>query len=465
MSARGDIDVDVVVVGGGLSGLAVAFGLQKRGLVVEVLDAAARPGGVIGTLRRDGALYETGANSALDTSPLINELLDAVGIRAERVEASAAAATRFIVRNGKLVRLPGSPPALLATKAFSLRAKLRLLREPFVAPAPPDADESLAAFVRRRLGPEILDYAVDPFVSGVYAGDPELISVAAAFPRLHAAEQDHGSLIRGQLHAARERKRGSEPANHAGSFSFRGGMQTLTDALGSAIRRVETSVCVQRIERGAQAPWTVTATREGETVVRRAKAVVIAIPSYAASGLVRDLAPCAAMGLSAIEYAPIASIATAYRRDDIADPLAGFGFLVPKVERRPILGSLFSSSMFDGRAPTGTALLTSFVGGRRAPDLPTMDDAELGTLVHHELAALVGARNAPLWTAITRWSHAIPQYNLGHRERLRPVDDAERALPGLYLCGNYRGGISVGDCIKSAHATADAIARFVQTSF
>ena len=458
-------DVDVLVIGGGISGLATAFGLQRRDARVEVLDAGTRAGGVIGTVHRDGALYETGPNSALDTTPLINELLDQLGIRDERADASAVAATRFIVRGGKLIALPMSPGAFLTTPAFTLGAKLRLLREPFVAPAPPDAEESIAAFVRRRLGTELLDYAIDPFVSGVYAGDPEQISVLAAFPRLHALEQKHGSLIKGQIKGARERRQSAEKAkNTAGSFSFRGGMQTLTDALARAVGRVTTGVHVQNIERNADGAWTVAGTRGGEAVVRRARSVVLAAPAYATAKLVRELAPAATQGLAAIPYAAIASVATAYLRSDIAHSLAGFGFLVPKKERRKILGSLFSSSMFEGRAPAGTVLLTSFVGGLRNPELTAQSDAGIAQLVQGELESLVGARGEPQWLAITRWTHAIPQYNLGHRERLRPVEAAERALPGLFFCANYRGGVSVGDCIKSAHAMADTVSRFVSSA-
>jgi len=463
MSASRPFDVDVVVVGGGISGLATAFGLSRYGASVEVIEAGPRAGGVIGTIRRDGGLYETGPNSALDTTPLINDLLDTAGIRRERADASAVAATRFIVRGGRLLALPTSPGAFLRTPAFTPGAKLRLLREPFVAPAPPDAEESIAAFVRRRLGTEFLDYAIDPFVSGVYAGDPERISVPAAFPRLHALEQKYGSLIRGQIRGARERKRSAETAkNTAGSFSFRGGMQALPDALAGALGRVTTGVHVHRIERDTDGAWTVTGMRDGETVTRRARVVILAVPAYAAAMLVRNLAPAATTGLAAIEYAAVASVATAYRRDDVAHPLAGFGFLVPRKERRRVLGSLFSSSMFEGRAPAGAVLFTTFIGGLRNPDLPGKSDDELGAIVRSELGELVGARGEPLWNAITRWTHAIPQYNLGHRERLRPVDDAERASPGLFFCANYRGGVSVGDCIKSAHAMAENVDRFLK---
>jgi oxygen-dependent protoporphyrinogen oxidase len=460
MSASGD--VDIAVVGGGISGLATAFRVGQRGASVEVLDAGMHAGGVIGTVHRDGALYETGPNSALDTTPLINELLDALGIRGERADASAVAATRFIVRGGRLVPLPTSPGAFLTTPAFTLGAKLRLLREPFIAPAPPDAEESIAAFVRRRLGTEFLDYAIDPFVSGVYAGDPEQISVPAAFPRLHALEQKYGSLIKGQIKGARERKRSAEKAkNTAGSFSFRRGMQTVTDALAHAVGRVTTGARVRKIARNPDGTWTLAGTRDGEEIVRRARAVVLAAPADEAATLVRELAPAASEGLAAIPYAAIASVASAYRRADVGHSLAGFGFLVPKKEQRRILGSLFSSSMFEGRAGAGAVLLTSFVGGLRNPTLPAKSDAEIAGIVHGELGALVGARGEPLWIAITRWNRAIPQYNLGHRERLLPVEDAERALPGLFFCANYRGGVSVGDCIKSAHAMADTVTRFL----
>ncbi len=356
-----------------------------------------------------------------------------------------------------------SPGAFIATPAFSLSAKLRLLREPFIAPAPADAEESIAAFVRRRLGTEFLDYAIDPFVSGVYAGDPERISVPAAFPKLHALEQTYGSLIKGQIKGARERRQSAEKAkNTAGSFSFRGGMQTLTDALSRAVDRVATGVRVERIERDADGGWTVSGMRDGEALVRRARAIVLAVPAYEAARLLRELAPPAAQGLAAIDYAAVASVASAWRRADIAHSLAGFGFLVPKKEGRKILGTLFSSSMFDGRAPEGAVLLTTFIGGLRNPDLPAQSDAALAQILQAELAALIGARGDPLWREITRWTHAIPQYNLGHRERLLPLAAAERALPGLHVCANYRGGVSVGDCIKSAHAAALTVAGFLQ---
>jgi len=457
-STRRSGPFDAIVVGAGITGLTAAFLLQRRGRQVQVLDAAERAGGVIGTRVRDGFLYETGPNSTLDTTPLIDALLGDLGIAGERRNANAVAATRFVVRGGRLVALPTSPKAFFTTKAFSLGAKLKLLREPFIAPAPANVEESIAAFVRRRLGTEFLDYAIDPFVAGIYAGDPERISVPAAFPRLHALEQKYGSLIKGQIRGARERRKSAEKAkNAAQSFSFARGMQTLTDALADKLA-VRAGLRVTRIIRGVDGTFTVEAESGAGPCTLSARSVIIATPAKAAAALVRALDPAAAIALDAIDYAPVAVVASAYARADVAHSLAGFGFLVPKKERRSILGTLFSSSMFDRRAPDGAVLLTSFIGGRRNPDLPSQPDADIARFVHDELVALVGARAAPRWTEITRWPRAIPQYDLGHLERLAPLAAAEAALPGLRFCASYRGGVSVGDCVKSAHATADAIA-------
>jgi oxygen-dependent protoporphyrinogen oxidase len=452
---------DVAVVGAGISGLATAFHLQRRGHSVRVLESASRAGGVIGSHRREGVLYETGPNSTLDTTPLIGELLEAAGIAGERRDAAAVAAKRYVLRGGQLLPLPTSPGAFIATPLFSLAAKLALLREPFVAPAPPDREESVAAFVRRRLGVEFLDYAIEPFVAGIYAGDPELLSVPAAFPRLYALEQRYRSLIRGQILGARERARAREKAkNAASSFSFRDGMQTLPDALARALPGLETGVRIVRLARIADGLFEVEGERAGVGVTARSRAVVLAVPADIAAGLVRQLAPAAAQALDAIPYAPVAVVASAYRRADVKHALDGFGFLSPRKEGRPILGTLFSSSMFDGRAPAGTVLLTTFVGGSRNPELARSSPEEIAQTVGRELAALLGAAT-PQWREVAQWPRAIPQYTLGHSGRIAAIERAEAAVPGLFLRANYRGGVSVGDCIKSANAGAAAVAAFL----
>jgi len=456
---------DVLVVGAGVSGLATAFGLARRGLAVQVLEAAARPGGVIGSVKRDGALYEMGPNSALDTTPLIGELLEAAGITAERLPASEIANTRFVVKNGQPVALPMSPGAFLTTPLFSPLAKARLALEPFISRQPKSDEEVIAHFVRRRLGHEFLDYAIEPFVAGIYAGDPDRLSVTAAFPKLHALEQRHGSLILGAILGARERRKRAETAkNTARSFSFRHGMQTLTDALARGVGHVTLGAKVVSLTRFPDGNFCVVFDKDGETIERRARAVVLAVPAGEAARLAYPLAPEASRALQEIEYPPVTVVITAYRRSDITHSLGGFGFLAPRVEKRCVLGSLFSSSMFSGRAPEGQVLLTNFVGGRRNPELASAADSTLVELVAAEHRALLGARAPALWNAVTHWPRAIPQYELGHLGRIAKLVETEAAVPGLRFCANYRGGISVGDCIASAHATAESLGTWLENT-
>lgn len=451
---------DVVVIGAGISGLATAWWLQSSGLKVTVIEAASRAGGTIGTIRDSGYLIETGPNSALETSQLIAQLLEQTGTIVGRIYASPAAKNRFILRDGMLRPLPMSPPAFLGTRLFSAGAKLGLLRELFVARSPPDSEETVAQFVRRRLGAEFLDYAVNPFVAGVYAGDPERLSVRAAFPRLFEIEQQYGSLIRGQIQGARERsKEVSKQA--APMLSFGDGMQTLTDGVAGRLADLRLATRATSISRTADSGWEVNAIGDRGTVSLRAKSVLIAAPAAAAAQLVRPHAQSACTALEGIPYPPVASVAGAYARADVAHPLDGFGFLVPKKEQRRILGTIFSSTLFGNRAPAGMVLLTTFVGGMRQPELAELGEAAIAALVHDELVSLLGVRAAPQRTWVNRWKHAIPQYTLGHLDRISKLEEAERALPGLHFCANYRGGISVADCVKSSRAASDRVAQYL----
>jgi protoporphyrinogen/coproporphyrinogen III oxidase len=455
--------LDVIVVGAGISGLVAAHRLKRSGFVVQVIDAGARPGGVIGTVVREGCRFERGPNSALDTTPLIGELVDALGLNTELRFAAQAAARRYVVRGGVLTALPTSPGAFLSSRLFSPAAKLALLREPFLRPSAPEVEESIAAFVRRRLGAEFLDYAIDPFIAGIYAGDPETISVRAAFPKLHALEQRWGSLIRGQVFGARERRRQQESAkNSAKSFSFAGGMQTLTDALATSVGDVVQRTRATRIERDADGIFTLHAEHEGQPVEWRARAVILATPADRAAALVREHAVDAAAALESIGYAPVATVASAYAAATIAHPLDGFGCLVPRKEQRRVLGVLFSSTMFESRAPAGTALLTTFVGGQRQPELAGLAESDIAALAHAEHRVLLGARDAPLFQVVTRWPRAIPQYTLGHLARVARAEGAARVLPGLFLCASWKGGVSVGDCIRNGHLEADALSAYLR---
>ncbi len=452
------LDAEVLIIGGGISGLGAALGLQQQGLDVLLIESAERVGGAIGSVREDGCLIETGPNSTLETSPLIGAMIRDTGILGERIYASPEAKNRFVLRGGALIPVPLSPPAFLRTPLFSWRTKLGLAWEPFVRRAHPEAEETVAQFVRRRLGPEFLDYAINPFVAGVYAGDPARLSVRAAFPRLFELEQKYGSLIRGQILGARERKRNPEKSKQAAPMlSFREGMQTLTDAIAGVLKRVSVSTRATGLAQLGSGGWEVTAETPTGARTLRARQVVLAVPAFAVAPLVKPLAPEAARALEAIIYPPVAAVVSAYSRAHVPHPLDGFGFLVPEKEQRKILGTIFSSTLFENRAPSGTAVLTTFVGGMRQPELAHQDEPDIASMVGRELEALLGVRAEPRWIRITRWDRAIPQYTVGHLGRMATLEAAEAALPGLYFCANYRGGISVADCIKSAHAMAERV--------
>lgn len=452
---------DVVVIGAGISGLATAWWLQSSGRTVTVIEAASRAGGTIGSVRDSGYLVESGPNSTLETSPLIAQLLEQTGTIAGRIYADPAAKNRFILRGGRLLPLPMSPPAFLGTRLFSTGAKLGLLREPFVAKSSPESEETVAQFVRRRLGAEFLDYAINPFVAGVYAGDPESLSVRAAFPRLFEIEQQYGSLIRGQIKGAKERKRSKEVSKQAAPMlAFEEGMQMLTEGVAARMSDLRLGTRATGMAR-SDAGWEVSVMGPQGASTLRAKAVLLATPADTAAQLLRPHARSAADALEAIPYPPVASVASAYARADVAHALDGFGFLVPKKEQRRILGTIFSSTLFGRRAPEGMVLLTTFVGGMRQPELAELDEDAIASSVQGELVALLGVRAAPQRTWVKRWKRAIPQYTLGHLARVAAIEQAEGVLPGLFCCANYRGGISVADCIKSSRRASDSVAQYL----
>ncbi len=457
----GDFDADVIVVGGGISGLAAAWRLQRREVRVVLLEAAPRAGGTIGSTREHACLLESGPNSALETTPLIGELIGELGITGERIAAQPAARSRYILRDNKLIALPLSPLAFLTTPLFSAGAKLRLFREPFIGRGARAAEESVADFVRRRLGSEILDYAINPFVAGVYAGDPATLSLQAAFPRLFELEQKYGGLIRGQLLGARERARNPDQSKQAAAMlSFRDGMQTLTDAIARRLAHIEFNAEAVRIVAGGNG-FGITVNNAAGGRNYRARAVLLATPAQAAAGLIAPFAPQAAAALAAIPYPPVAVVVSAYRRETIAHALDGFGFLVPQRERRRILGAIFSSTLFAGRAPPDLALLTTFIGGMRQPELAQLPAGEITAIAQSELSALIGAPARAEWVRVTHWPRAIPQYTLGHPGRIARIEQAESDFPGLFFCANYRGGIAVGDCIKSADRAARRVAALL----
>jgi oxygen-dependent protoporphyrinogen oxidase len=457
----------VVVIGGGISGLALAYWLRKAGTNVTVLEASDGPGGTMKTTRDGDWLVETGPNSALDTTPLFGELFQELGIAAQVLYAGEGSNNRYILRGGKLHPLPMGPGAFLSSRLWSWPGKLRLLKEPFIGKA--RHEESIAAFVERRLGREFLDYAINPFVAGGDARGPRTLSVREAFPKLHALEAKYGGILKGAVLSSRERKKRAETAkNTAKMFSFRDGMETfpraLAASLGSAFQPGCTVESVIPMRVGARPIHTVTYQQRGVRMQREANVVVYAVPTHAAAPIIRPIDPGMASTLSSVYYPPVAEVFVGFPLAQIGRALDGFGFLVPEKEHRKILGCIWSSSLFPGRAPSGHAALTTFVGGSRSPELAALPEAELRLAVLSELRELLGATGEPSIVRIVRWERAIPQYTLGYRSVLDAMDRFELNFQGSFFCSNARGGIAVGDCVMSAHKTAGRIGAYLAFS-
>ena len=453
-------DIDIAVVGAGITGLTTAHFLTARGLNVRIIEAGARAGGAIRTTRRGRFQVEHGPNSLLDTNPVLHELFADLGIADELIYASEEAKNRYILRNGQLHPLPMSPPALIKSKLFSRRAKLRLLCEPFIGRSPVAAEETLARFVERRLGKEFLDYAIDAFVAGVYAGVPEKLSVRDAFPKLYRLEEKYGSIFKGAILGKRERRKSGQTSKQsARMFSFRKGLQTITDAL---VQKQEGSlhlgarlVAVHKETDGYMLDLI-----SGEKGWQlKTRSLLLTIPVHAYQNLEFGFAiDSARQALEQIYYPPVTVLFFGYEQNPGGRPLDGFGFLIPTREQRQILGTIWSSTLFPDRAPAGGVALTSFVGGVRQPDNARMDDDALVDAVYAELRDLMGIEPRPDEVVIERWEHAIPQYQPGHRQLIAELKKCEVQHPGLYIGGNFRGGISVADCIEQSQKMADRIA-------
>ncbi|MEY4938817.1 MAG: hypothetical protein RIQ93_552 [Verrucomicrobiota bacterium] len=451
----------IAVLGGGITGLTAAWQLQRSGLTPVVFEKNGRMGGAIGAFQQDGWLHELGPNSLLEGSSEVARFIDELGLGSRRVYADAKASNRYILRGGRLTPMPTSPAAFLSTPLFSWGAKFALLGEPWRKRATADAEESVADFVIRRLGREFLDYAINPFVGGVYAGDPTQLAVRHAFPKLHALEQEHGSLIRGAL-----KRRNTSGGPKGRIFSFPDGLEELPRSIAASLAepvRLRTAVTDVRRE---GAGWEISFEHAGSAGRETFAAVVCALPADALATLrIAGLArACPLETLREIEHPPVASVFTGFRREDVSHPLDGFGVLVPEVERRPLLGVLFSSTLFPARAPAGHVGLTTFVGGMRDPALAHRDESELLRVVGAELESMLGARGKPAFTHVQRWPRAIPQYTLGYQRFKDVISQVEAAAPGVFIGGNCRDGISLANCIESGRRLAHVVTKYTVAS-
>jgi oxygen-dependent protoporphyrinogen oxidase len=448
------------VIGAGITGLSAAWRLKARGVPVTVYEAGSRAGGVIRTVRQDGFIAECGPNTILESSPEIPAFFRELGLENDLLYSNPAARKKYIVRGGNLEQVPQTLAGFAFSKFFTLSAKLRLLREPFIPRLAREVDESIAAFVVRRLGREFLDYAIDPLVAGIYAGDPWKLSVREAFGKVHALEQRYGSLIRGQIFGAWDRKRrGMVSKQHARKLSFVNGLSTLTDTLSSRLKdELHCGYSLQRIEQ-TPSGWRLGFKTAARTVIVEHDAVLLALPACKLSSV--QLISNSGRSfdfLSRISYAPVSSIVFGFRRDQVHHPLDGFGFLVPEAEYFNILGAIFSSTLFPNRAPKGHVCITCYMGGLRAPELPLSAPEDQAALGLADLRDVLEVYGEPVFKHCTVHRNAIPQYDIGHAAIREEMEALEESCPGLHLGGNYRGGVSLGDSILNGLAFGQKMA-------
>jgi len=448
----------VAIVGGGITGLVAAHQLHKQGFRVQLFEKGETLGGSIQTTRQEGWLIEAGPNTLLDGDPELQALISELGLSEQLLGAREGSRKRFVVRDARVQALPSSPFAMLASRLFSWGMYFRIFTEPFQKRRSRPEDVSLEVLVRDHFGQEAVDYGLNPFVSGVYAGDPARLSAKYSFPSLWEAEQTHGSIMRGMMAAAKKRK--VEGRRRGKIVSFREGLQTLIRGLASRLpaESLHTRCAIHTIERSGQG-WLLQGGTADTPFTTEADAVVLCLPAHALAGLSIGSADAQPLSpLAEVEHPPVSSLFLGYRRDQVQHPLDGFGVLIPAVEKRKELGILFSSSLYDGRAPEGHVALTVMIGGMRQPALARQSPEALLRMVQPDLSELLGVTGEPVFMHCTSWDAAIPQYNLGYGKYLELIKACETANPGLYIGGNVRDGISVPNCVCAGLRLAKAAA-------
>lgn len=450
----------VAIIGAGITGLTTAFCLRRKGIPVTVYEASGRPGGVIQSVRKDGFLAESGPNTLLETAPEIPRLISELNLESRRLYTHPDAKARFVVRGGRPAAMPSSPPRIFISPLLSTRAKLALLREPFVPRRLDGKEESVAEFVTRRLNREFLERMVDALVGGIYAGDPHRLSVQHALPRLYQVEKQYGSLIKGQLFGARERKTSGQVArDRAPGFSFDEGLQVLPETLAARLGSdLKFYAPVARIARIGET-WRVTSAQDEAEFA----AVIYCGTAYGLAELkITAPSPVNVSAFSEIRYAPVASIVLGFRREDVVHSCQGFGMLIPGIEGFKILGTIFSSALFPNRVPAGQVLLSSYVGGERNPELTGLGMDELVRLTCEDLRVLLGVKGGPVFQHTVLYRRAIPQYNVGYGKFKQLLNDIESSARGLFFAGHFRDGISLGDSIVSGTNAAGRVENFLK---
>jgi oxygen-dependent protoporphyrinogen oxidase len=454
----------IVVVGGGITGLAAAQRLIELGQTnVTLIEASPRLGGTIQTEHRDGFLIERGPDSFISEKPEAVQLAKRLGLESQLIQTNEEYRRSFIVRNGRLRAVPEGFQLLapsriwpfLTSDIFSFGAKARIAMELFLPRKSTNGtqDESLASFVRRRLGREALERMAQPMVGGIYTADPETLSLRATLPRFLDMEREHRSLILAMLRQGQAQKSGTSGARYSLFLSFDRGMQVLVDELASVKADVRLNTRVESLK--FDRTWNIT-TNTGERF--EAESVCLAVPAYIAASLLNG---SVAAKLNQIKYASTATINFAYKRSAINHSLNGFGFVVPLIEKRSLIACTFSSVKFSGRAPSGYALLRAFAGGALQPEVFALDEAEMAARVEADLRELLGITTKPLFIEVAKWERSMPQYEVGHLDRVNEIENEVSKLPGLALAGNSYRGAGIPDCIRGGQSAAESIVTYL----
>lgn len=451
----------IIVLGAGISGLATAYWLKKDDFDVHILEAKSEAGGAMETVHKNGYTIDFGPNSGLETTPLISQLAEEVEIKDQIIYANKEGNKRYILRDDELHALPTSPPAFIKTKLFSAKAKFRVMGEPFIGKSKDGYYQSIAQFVERRLGKEFLDYAIDPFVSGVFAGDPTKLSVKSAFPKLYRLEELYGGLVKGMFKGRKERKkRNEESKQSAKMFSFINGMQSfpaaIADQFGGMIEYNSTIDSIDKTDKGYNIKYSI----KGEQKEITSDIVLSTMPVHKAVNYFSKFDSEFVKHANDIFYPPVLVLYLGYKKEQIKRDLDGFGFLIPSKMKKNFLGAIWSSTIFENRAPEGYASFTLFVGGARKPNLYDEATEILINRAIKEFSEIMDVEGEPKLKEYREWKKAIPQYNLGYIEHENYFEKFEQENPGIFLSGNYRGGISVGDCVKNSELVFKKIKNF-----
>ena len=471
----------IAVIGGGISGLAAAHRLIElaaqhgKNLHVELCEGSPRLGGVIQTERIEGCIVELGSDSFITNKPAAVELCGRLGLSEHLIATDPAHRQALVLRRGKPVPIPDgfmlmAPSRIwpvLRSPIFSPLGKLRLALERFVPRRMQTSDESVAAFVRRRLGSEALERLVQPLVAGIYTGDPEKLSLEATLPRFIEMERRYGSLSRAARQPSDdgEKMRESGPPESGARYglfaALRDGMSELVDAL---VERIESAGTIHRGVgiRALRPPDVTDSAFTLETSDGRDLAfdlVVVALPANRAAGLVASIDAQLSAALGEIEYASSAIVVTGHRECDVAHPLSASGLVIPAIEGRQILSVSFASRKFAGRAPAGQVVLRTFVGGALQPEFLERTDEELAHIVRTELGDILGVRGEPTFVRVSRHMGSMPQYQVGHRDRVARINTLLAGHPRLALAGNAYEGVGIPDCVRSGEDAAERLFR------